>query len=1075
MKKAIALILIVFVFLIVTQGIVMNVQAETEIIPRTEFYYIDTNGEYQLAEDYSGVIFINSDVTEVTITDAVYGVEHINTSIVVLSDRSNALELTIEDLNINSSGGRPAIDFKNAKDYENKLYISGICNLVSSSSYGCINVPGGVKLEIDKLEGLVNDDDAQLTVDHTGWRGAGIGGGLNYGALGEDFNLDGGIITISGGTITASGGIYAAGIGGGGGGAGGTITISGGVVDVTGGVQGAGIGGGVGGDGGNITITGGTVTAFSAHAGAGIGGGNSDTNSNKVGDGGTITISGGIVTAISEEWGAGIGGGNEGAGGTVTINDGTVTAISRNNGGAGIGGGNEGDGGSTIINGGTVTASGSYGGAGIGGGKAGVDYIDDIRVIKGGSGVSTIINGGTVISNGSYCAAGIGGGWNGERGGVITISGGSVEANGGSSGAGIGGGFGCSGGNVTIIGTPVVFATARNDWGDSSAMHIGHGYEYEDLDPGTLKDGTGNALSYLRFSAEDIYGDGLADIKILIDGIDDVYYTNSQGVFAMFVPYEEGKTYSYTMSKTGYRIVKGSQALSSVSHGIIALMIPDTKPPVIGEFTAITIREANLTGNDYDMYSTLYIVPKPEMNYTSKAALEGVESGISTDLLDNSKTIKINASDLIDGVYQIYIVDSAENVSAPLEVRVPFSLRSSSGNGGASGNSIVRILKTPTLKTGTGIAGIEVGMAAVNNAFSTTAKNAAGIITIELEIPELEGVEGYEAVLPAETLAGTAGKAIKIKTELAEVTLPSNMLTTEAAGNGASVALTISKADITKLPAEVQAQLGDRPVIELLLKLDGEMVAWNNPDAPVTVSIPYKPTAEELENPENITVWYIDGAGNIIEVPNGTFEPATGMVTFTTTHFSYYAVAYVQKTFKDLGDYNWAKKQIEILASKGIMGGRTENEFVPAAGITRGEYIGALVRTMGVSARVEENFSDVKAGDSYYDEIGMAKTLGITTGTGNNCFEPEAAISRQDMLVLTERALRSSKKISKEGTLSDLEQFIDRAQLAEYAVNSIAALVLEGLIEGSNGKLNLSSDSTRAEAAVFLYRIYNRQ
>jgi hypothetical protein len=34
---------------------------------------------------------------------------------------------------------------------------------------------------------------------------------------------------------------------------------------------------------------------------------------------------------------------------------------------------------------------------------------------------------------------------------------------------------------------------------------------------------------------------------------------------------------------------------------------------------------------------------------------------------------------------------------------------------------------------------------------------------------------------------------------------------------------------------------------------------WNNPSAPVTVSIPYTPTAAELESPESIVVWYIGG------------------------------------------------------------------------------------------------------------------------------------------------------------------------------------------------------------------------
>ena len=35
-------------------------------------------------------------------------------------------------------------------------------------------------------------------------------------------------------------------------------------------------------------------------------------------------------------------------------------------------------------------------------------------------------------------------------------------------------------------------------------------------------------------------------------------------------------------------------------------------------------------------------------------------------------------------------------------------------------------------------------------------------------------------------------------------------------------------------------------------------------------------------------------------VPSGRYDTATGMVTFSTTHFSNYAVVYVTKTFDDL-------------------------------------------------------------------------------------------------------------------------------------------------------------------------------
>ncbi|MGI5942128.1 MAG: S-layer homology domain-containing protein, partial [Pelotomaculaceae bacterium] len=153
------------------------------------------------------------------------------------------------------------------------------------------------------------------------------------------------------------------------------------------------------------------------------------------------------------------------------------------------------------------------------------------------------------------------------------------------------------------------------------------------------------------------------------------------------------------------------------------------------------------------------------------------------------------------------------------------------------------------------------------------------------------------------------------------------------------VSLTIAPADRNKLTRELQLQIGDRPVIELGLKIDGKTVPWRNEDTAVTVSIPYLPTEEELADPEHITVWYIDVNGNVVEVPSGRYDPSTGTVTFSTSHFSKYAVVFVDKTFEDLGIVTWAKKQIEVLASKGVLKGVSEKEYAPQAAITRADYL----------------------------------------------------------------------------------------------------------------------------------------
>lgn len=105
--------------------------------------------------------------------------------------------------------------------------------------------------------------------------------------------------------------------------------------------------------------------------------------------------------------------------------------------------------------------------------------------------------------------------------------------------------------------------------------------------------------------------------------------------------------------------------------------------------------------------------------------------------------------------------------------------------------------------------------------------------------------------------------------------------------------------------------------------------------------------------------------------------------------------------------------------------------------------------------------------------MGIAKALGIAAGGGNNRFNPKENISRQDMMVLTARALEKYKGLKAAGDSAVLDKFSDKGDIAGYAANSLGTMVKEGLITGSGDKLNPRANTTRAEAAVFLYRIYN--
>ena len=109
----------------------------------------------------------------------------------------------------------------------------------------------------------------------------------------------------------------------------------------------------------------------------------------------------------------------------------------------------------------------------------------------------------------------------------------------------------------------------------------------------------------------------------------------------------------------------------------------------------------------------------------------------------------------------------------------------------------------------------------------------------------------------------------------------------------------------------------------------------------------------------------------------------------------------------------------------------------------------------------------------YYEPIGIAKKLGIVQGIGANKFNPSGQITREDLMVMVARALILSNKVTTTGTYDDISKFNDVSQVSDYAVESIALLVREGIIIGNpDNTINPKGNATRAETAVILYRVY---
>ncbi|GLX67178.1 endo-1,4-beta-xylanase [Paenibacillus glycanilyticus] len=354
------------------------------------------------------------------------------------------------------------------------------------------------------------------------------------------------------------------------------------------------------------------------------------------------------------------------------------------------------------------------------------------------------------------------------------------------------------------------------------------------------------------------------------------------------------------------------------------------------------------------------------------------------------------------------------------------------------------------------------------------APSASGKKQIGIDVPLQANAVTYAVQLPTQSLKSQDSYALTAKIANAFIQLPSNMLANTNV-TADQVSIRVAKANLDHVDAATRELIGNRPVIDLSLVAGGNVIPWNNPAAPVTVAIPYAPTAAELQHPEHIVIWYIDGSGKAVPVPNSHYDAALGAVVFQTTHFSTYAAVSVFKTFGDLATVPWAKEAIDAMASRGVIQGTSENKFSPAASIKRADFIALLVRALELQGTGTDSamFSDVPADAYYYKELAIAKQLGIATGFADHTFKPNSSISRQDMMVVTTRALAVLGKQLPAG--GSLNAFSDAANVAVYAKESVAALVKAGVVTGSGNKLAPKDQLTRAEAAVILYRIWKLQ
>lgn len=170
------------------------------------------------------------------------------------------------------------------------------------------------------------------------------------------------------------------------------------------------------------------------------------------------------------------------------------------------------------------------------------------------------------------------------------------------------------------------------------------------------------------------------------------------------------------------------------------------------------------------------------------------------------------------------------------------------------------------------------------------------------------------------------------------------------------------------------------------------------------------------------------------------------------------------RVFVDVKTGDYFYDAVQWAVGKGITNGTSAETFSPEAPCTRAQIVTFLWRAAGSPVvNYAMDLSDV-AGDAYYAEaVRWALSEGITTGTSDHTFSPDAVCTREQAVTFLWRAA-GSPAVSGESAFEDVGA-------DAYYARAVAWAAQNGVTNGiSQALFGSGNDCTRAQIVTFLYR-----
>lgn len=173
-----------------------------------------------------------------------------------------------------------------------------------------------------------------------------------------------------------------------------------------------------------------------------------------------------------------------------------------------------------------------------------------------------------------------------------------------------------------------------------------------------------------------------------------------------------------------------------------------------------------------------------------------------------------------------------------------------------------------------------------------------------------------------------------------------------------------------------------------------------------------------------------------------------------------------QKTetvFQDVPVESYYAEAVSWAVEKGITKGTTDTMFSPNAACTRAQAITFLYRAAGEpEVSVGSTFSDVVKGSYYEKAVAWAVEGGITEGTGETTFSPDQICTRAQIVTFLARFA---------GVNGAADSVFTDVSVDAYYAGSVAWAAKAGITDGtSDTTFSPDAPCTRAQVVTFLWR-----